>query len=1005
MPPYTPGQRLRPDLFFLLRPTNPPGYVAGVGRGAIGFLTRPDIEGDAAIVESNMAASGKSAVPIKGLDIVGTRDLAGQRKAAVPGNDEWLAQHAALNTRIAAAFDANQNIQQKKKLGSKNDIDDDDGQAFIPDEGLLFDGDKTATAEDREADAIYASIEDRRRKLKKNQNPTKDELKKVDEGDVFREARLALKTVTAEQWAAIPDVVSTARRKRDPVNRERWIPLPDSTILSPIHQSSNNAPNVHVDDEEENDREGYGSVVVDLQALAQAKGRVLQGRLDQEQAKLVPTKTTQQANSSPNKQSTPLPPKLLLSDPDSAVGGFLDLEEAERQRNVLKGVLKNMPENAPSRAPILVSLARLTSKFKDQERLLKEALRCDPECEPAWLQMLSILRHKDNSLHSSNLHSSNLPLMIKRATRACPQSLAIWQAALDLADDKEVAAKSALEALPGEPSLWHYLLQLIESNGEEGDREHRTILEMACEQCPQHDPFWALLVKFLAASPPSSADENGVLQWETVWLACLAILSPLKSNGNDKEDRSDNPTNCCYELSLADVERVYKAGLPECSRLFLLPSSPTSTADKVNKNFTLKLDIDDQATSSVTEIDRWLKIRRLRAKNSSVGPEEWLTAMSNVSDEAERQELLEEAWTKHPSNTFLTQAYLNSCAKDSLPQRIAILRAMPVEHVGDSLAMHLLGTEEACKAAQTPIIKTRASYAVDGKQDVSLSIKDARVQYLHAVAALKNTNIAPNIAIEDDHLDALWQCRQAVGKLSAGEPLPRIKALLERSLAKHPFDPFLARLYLHTICNSNTNNGRCAVNLPANYYANNAVFVRHRFLVETPERARKAALVQALNHHLSKPQNSKSTINSSSNLSVLHAGIHFAIAVIMLESDEQKAQLHFEQHVWKPLPSGPVQWEVAQAWYRKCTKCDRIKDYCMNPVLSGPELLAGFAEWVRVAWWPKAYTALFAANRKHELNDEHDKDSISPLLDDSECVEWWLKLGSDADELSLYDQK
>ena len=112
--------RLRPCPDFLSRPSlAPAGYIAGVGRGAAGLITRPDIgAGDL------LADATGSSVPIKGVHILGydskynnkrqgdehnnsNNNGDGIARAAAAANEDeqqWLQKHATLNTRIQRAF-------------------------------------------------------------------------------------------------------------------------------------------------------------------------------------------------------------------------------------------------------------------------------------------------------------------------------------------------------------------------------------------------------------------------------------------------------------------------------------------------------------------------------------------------------------------------------------------------------------------------------------------------------------------------------------------------------------------------------------------------------------------------------------------------------------------------------------------------------------------------------------------------------------------------------------
>jgi len=187
----------------------PDGYIAGLGRGATGFITRGDI-GPAKIGESTF--SGQS------IGMAGPPGLSAPPGLAAPQKPPQ----------------PNAPPRDPKEDYSDANFDEWNGYG-----GSLFTGIKE-DAEDREADQTFAKVEDYldgRRKKKREEKAKELNLKyaseKVDYTAKFSDLKTILKDVSREQWEALPDAQDLVKQnKKKRADSQRYTPVPDSVLAS-----------------------------------------------------------------------------------------------------------------------------------------------------------------------------------------------------------------------------------------------------------------------------------------------------------------------------------------------------------------------------------------------------------------------------------------------------------------------------------------------------------------------------------------------------------------------------------------------------------------------------------------------------------------------------------------------------------------------------------------------------------------------------------------------------
>ena len=171
----------------------PEGYIAGLGRGAVGFITRGDI-GTARIGESTFGGMQLNAPP-------GLSRPPGLKpdssETAETNFDEWSGYGGALFA------------------GIKEDL------------------------EDKEAEAAYAGVETymNGRRARKTEEKAQ-QLKKTfvdDTSDIkskFIDVKRKLADVSREEWEALPEAQDLVKqnKKRKLGEKQRYTPVPDSVL-------------------------------------------------------------------------------------------------------------------------------------------------------------------------------------------------------------------------------------------------------------------------------------------------------------------------------------------------------------------------------------------------------------------------------------------------------------------------------------------------------------------------------------------------------------------------------------------------------------------------------------------------------------------------------------------------------------------------------------------------------------------------------------------------------
>lgn len=409
----------------------PLGYVAGVGRGATGFTTRSDI-GPAR--DANDVSDDRHAPP------------AAKRKKPEEEDDD-------------------------------EDLNDSNYDEFSGYSGSLFSKDPY-DKDDAEADAIYESIdkrmdekrkEYREKRLKEDLERYRQERPKIQQQ--FSDLKRELKSVSEEEWSAIPEVGDARNRKQRNPRAEKFTPLPDSVLSRNLGGESSSSIDPG---------SGLASMMpgVATPGMLTPSGDLDLRKIGQARNTLMTVKLSQVSDSVTGQ--TVVDPKGYLTDLQSMIptyGG--DINDIKKARLLLKSVR----ETNPNHPPAWIASARLeevTGKVQSARNLIMKGCEVNPSSEELWLEAAR-LQPRDTAR-----------AVIAHAARNLPHSVRIWVKAADL--EQEIKAKrrvfrKALEHIPNSVRLWKAAVEL------ENPEDARILLSRAVECCPTSVELWLALAR------------------------------------------------------------------------------------------------------------------------------------------------------------------------------------------------------------------------------------------------------------------------------------------------------------------------------------------------------------------------------------------------------------------------------------------------------------------------------------------------------------------------------
>ncbi|KAI9848408.1 MAG: hypothetical protein M1837_000203 [Sclerophora amabilis] len=422
----------------------PENYVAGLGRGATGFMTRSDL---------GPAREGPSEDQIK----------------------EALAKRAQqLGAAPPTAYGATE----------KKDEDDDDDRYQDPENevGLFAGG--AYDKEDDEADRIYQEVDekmDRRRKIRREAREQKEREEherknpKIQQG--FADLKRALGTLTDDQWASMPEVGDlTGKNRRTKQNlRQRFYAVPDSVIAG-ARDSSQFESSIAEDGSQTNgsSADSADGTMTNFADIGAARDKVLQVRLDQA--------ALGSGGDSSAGSATNIDPKGYLTSltKSEVKAGEVEVGDVKRVRVLLESVIKTNPKHAPG----WIAAARLeevAGKIVAARNVIARGCEHCPKSEDAWLENIRL-----NDNHNAKIIAAN-------AIKNNDHSVRLWIEAMKLEFDqraKKRVLRHALDHIPQSVVLWKEAVNL-----EENPDDARLLLAKATELIPLSVELWLALAR------------------------------------------------------------------------------------------------------------------------------------------------------------------------------------------------------------------------------------------------------------------------------------------------------------------------------------------------------------------------------------------------------------------------------------------------------------------------------------------------------------------------------
>eukprot|EP01064_Diplonema_japonicum_P011298 TRINITY_DN18578_c1_g1_i1.p1 TRINITY_DN18578_c1_g1~~TRINITY_DN18578_c1_g1_i1.p1 ORF type:complete len:939 (+),score=249.69 TRINITY_DN18578_c1_g1_i1:57-2873(+) len=426
----------------------PPGYVAGIGRGASGFTTRSDI---------GPSTSGHGTV----------------RDDAAPG---------------APAPPAAPKPPTDGDKGDYNDTHYDEFEGFT--NSNLFKNQEW-TDEDKAADKVYRMVDthmDERRKRRREEREV-EILKKHRKDNPklntqFADNKAALAQMSHDEWDSIPDVGNYSIKKK---KQEIWTPVPDSHHLRNMNSEG------HSNTLDAKQMQGSGMATpagqADLLAAGHARGSVLDMSL-------------KRASDSVSGQ-TVVDPKGIMTELQQQNVDSTDVANIKRAREVMKSVTLSDPTNSQG----WIGRARVeqqAGKLAVARQIIAEGCEKAGHAEEIWVEAANLATPLNAKIviakavakipNSVKLWAeaaryetepAKKRIVFRKALEAVPNSVRLWKEAVEMEkpDDARIMLRRAVECV-NNVDLWLALAKL------ETYQNAKKILNTASQQNRAEAVMW-----------------------------------------------------------------------------------------------------------------------------------------------------------------------------------------------------------------------------------------------------------------------------------------------------------------------------------------------------------------------------------------------------------------------------------------------------------------------------------------------------------------------------------
>lgn len=503
---------------FLSQPA-PENYVAGIGRGAVGFTTRSDL---------GPARDGPSEEQISSA-IKKRSEQLGLTEAKEGGDDEGGGG------------------------GDDNRYQDPDNEV-----GLFAGG--IYEKDDEEADRIWQEVDEKMAKRRQKQrfvlpashpspnfphlplstpllarqakglsfvmideqstdttfSPHREarEREEVDEYErknpkiqqQFADLKRALGSVTDEEWANLPDVKDmTGKTKRErEARRQRFYAVPDS-VLAAARDVGEMGTTVADDGGGGDAKDGS---MTNFAKIGAARDKVLQARLDQA-SQSSGTATSLGSSTSVDAKGYLTSMARAGEIPEVSVG---DVDFARK-------LLKSAYESNPLHPPAWIAAARveeLAGKTVAARNLIAKGCAKNLRSEDLWLENIRLNEAR------------NAKIIAAEAIKANNKSVRLWVEAMKLETDqrsKKKVIRQALLHIPKSEMLWKEAVNL-----EEDPEDARLLLAKAVEEIPNSVELWlalAHLEKPQNARKVIQKAQKANPQSHEIWIAGARLMEQL----------------------------------------------------------------------------------------------------------------------------------------------------------------------------------------------------------------------------------------------------------------------------------------------------------------------------------------------------------------------------------------------------------------------------------------------------------------------------------------------
>lgn len=652
--------KLRLDLN--LRP--PPGYVAGLGRGATGFTTRSDI---------------------------------GPARAAPDLPDRVPGVPAAAPRKEEEEGEEEDEKDKEKKYDENQKFDEFEGN----DVGLFASGEYDE--DDKEADEVWEAVDarmDSRRKDRREQR-LKEEIEKYRANnpkitEQFADLKRKLVTMSGDEWESIPEIGDYSLRNKKK-RFESFVPVPD-TLLEKARQEQE-----HVTALDPRGKGGgldtpFGQTpVTDLTAVGEGRGTVLSLKLDRLSdsvtgqtvvdpkgylTDLKSMKITSDAEISDIKKARLLLKSVISTNPKHAPGWIAAarLEEVAGKIQTARGFIHKGCEECPQNEDVWLEACRLATP-ESAKSVLAKGVKAIPNSVKLWMQAAR-LEHEDSSKSR----------VLRKALEHIPDSVRLWKAVVELAneDDARILLSRAVECCPLHVELWLALARL------ETYENAKKVLNRAMHTIPTDPTIWITAAKLEEANGNvvmvGKLIERAIKHLQRVgveidreaWLkeaeaseragsvvSCKAIINFTVGFGVEEEDRKRtwmaDATECIARGSVETARAIYAHALS----VFPGKKSVWLKAAQLEKSHGTRDSLDARLRKAVTFCPQAEVLWLMGAK------EKWL-----AGDVPSARAILEEAYAAIPNSEEIWLAAFKLEFENKEPERARILLAKARERGG-----------------------------------------------------------------------------------------------------------------------------------------------------------------------------------------------------------------------------------------------------------------------------------------------------------------------------------